>query len=280
MNAHRMWMLLETVHAVVYFAPEVRAALSEAGLRGFWMGYFGGRAAPLGPVGPEMVTALFYNFAPPMVRRSIPDAWTFATPERILEARLDATGVVLERLVGDGRRVADAADLVRRAAEAGDLAGRPLYAAHAALPWPTDPVPALWHGATLLREHRGDGHVAALLTAGVDGCEAHVLRVAAGSVDRPVLQDNRGWSDEEWTGAEGRLRGRGVIGPSGRLTAEGGGLLLQIERATDDAASRPWSALSADELGQLEELLLPMARLIASGGLIPYPNPMGLPPVA
>ena len=215
-TARRMWQALETLHMTVYFAPEPRDAYRRAGLRGGWMGYFASRAAAMGPVPAEVVMATFYNFHPRMVRRAIPDAWGFAPPERVLAARYEGADAALRRLLGpwaEGAEVAEAAALARQAMEGRDPAGRPLFAAHAALPWPDEPWLALWHGATLYREFRGDGHVACLLADAVDGCEAHVLAAGAGQLPGSVLREYRGWSDEEWSAAAARLRGRGWVDP-------------------------------------------------------------------
>ncbi|MCU1447875.1 MAG: hypothetical protein JWP02_45, partial [Acidimicrobiales bacterium] len=176
-----MWRALEPYHAVTYFAPEAGAAFKEAGLRGFWMGYFAGRAAPMGPVGPGVVTATFFGFRHDMVARALPDAWGFASVTDVLAARLHGADAALRALLGDdvtSDAVKEAATLARTASEAGDRAGRPLFSANADLAWPTEPHLALWQAATLLREHRGDGHVAALTSAGLDGCESHVTLVA------------------------------------------------------------------------------------------------------
>lgn len=187
----RMWQRLEAYHAVVYFVPEKKAAYEAAGLKGGWMGYFAGRAAPLGPVPAEVVTALFYNFHPRMVARAIPDAWAFSTPARVLEARLAAVDAGLRRLLGEAvaePELGAAAEFAAAAAESPDPAGRPLFAANAALEWPDEPHLRLWHAATLLREHRGDGHVAALVAGGLDGCEAHLTLAATGAVPESQLQ--------------------------------------------------------------------------------------------
>ena len=242
-TARRMWQALETLHMTVYFAPEPRDAYRRAGLRGGWMGYFASRAAAMGPVPAEVVMATFYNFHPRMVRRAIPDAWGFAPPERVLAARYEGADAALRRLLGpwaEGAEVAEAAALARQAMEGRDPSGRPLFAAHAALPWPDEPRLALWHGATLYREFRGDGHVACLLADAVDGCEAHVLAAGAGQLPGSVLREYRGWSDEEWSAAAARLRGRGWVDPEGSLTAAGRDARDAREAGTDDLAAAPW----------------------------------------
>lgn len=163
--ARRLWTVFEPYHAMVYFAPEARTAYADAGLKGFWMGYFASRGAAFGPVPAPVITAAFYNFAPRMVERAIPDAWRFSSSDRVVQARLDGGDRALKRLLGDAvnsSNVRRAAELARRAIDGCDVAGRPHFAAHQSLPWPEPAHLVLWHAATLLREHRGDGHVAAL----------------------------------------------------------------------------------------------------------------------
>jgi len=278
--ARRMWQLVEPVHAVVYFAPEARAAYTDAGLKGGWMGYFASRAAAMGPVPPEMVIATFYNFHPKMVRRAIPDAWSFSTPEKVLRARLQVADLALRRLLGgevETDHVSGAARLARRAAETAEPVGRALFAAHAALPWPDAPHLELWHAATLLREFRGDGHVAVLVANEIDGCEAHVLITTDYVMPAEMQRANRGWSEEEWAAAEDRLLARGLINASG-LTDAGRRLRLAIEDATDRLALAPYRELGAAGCAELERHLLEINRAV--GATIPYPNPMGLTPVA
>jgi hypothetical protein len=222
-RARRLWRAVEPVHAVTYFAPESQQACTELGTRGFWMSYFAQRAAPLGPVPPEVVTALFYNFHPGLVRRAVPAVWAVATPQRYLEVRLASVDAALHRLLGPdvlgSPQVAEAAEIARAAALAAPTAGRALAAANAALSWPEPPHLVLWHAQTVLREHRGDGHVAALLSAGVDPVEALVLFAADQSMDADWLRTRRGWSVPEWADAVGRLAARGLVDPVEKVEA-------------------------------------------------------------
>ena len=278
--ARRLWQTLEPVHALVYFAPTSRAEFDDLGLKGGWMGYFATRAAPMGPVPADVVVATFFNFAPSMVRRSIPDAWAFSTPAALIAARYRAATTALRAVVGDAVAVADiaeAAELTRRAADGCRVEGRPLFAGHASLPWPDEPFTALWHGATLLREHRGDGHVAALTAAGLDGLEAHVTAVAAGNATKEVILPFRGWTEEEWSTAAARLRERGWLDDTDRLTETGRAARAEIELRTDELAAEPWRVLGDEGSQRLAELVQPVTtRIIENGGLI-FPNPMGLP---
>jgi hypothetical protein len=146
-TARRLWALGEPFHALLYFSAECLEAGERAGLHGFWNGYFAARAAPLGAVGPEVVTATFYNFAPGFVARRVPGIWGATTPAAALQARLDGIDRAVRRLLGDGwpdsAEAVEAAELTARAAEAVDLPGRPLAAANRGLPVPAEPHLAL-----------------------------------------------------------------------------------------------------------------------------------------
>jgi hypothetical protein len=278
--SRRLWRLFEPYHSVLYFAPEARARYDEAGLRGFWMGYFAGRSAPIGAVGPGIVVATFYNFKADMVRRAIPDAWSFASPGAVLDARLGAVDHALRRLIPDeigGPALSEAAALARAAAMEADVPGRPLYAANAELAWPDEPHMVLWQATTCLREHRGDGHVAALMAAGVDGCQAHLTLAGTGRVSRDVLQPNRGWTDDDWKTAADQLIARGWLDWQHQLTDEGRGARAAIEDCTDRLAETPWSRLGERRAERLAELLRPLARAVVSAGGVPVPNPIGVP---
>lgn len=277
--ARRLWKLLEPYHATVYFAEETKEAYDAAGTKGYWMGYFASRSAAMGPVGAGVVTATFFNFAPPMVRRAIPDAWSFSSPEKMLAARLQVADAALRRLLGDlvdSPGMAEAADLALLAAEAGDPAGRPLYAAHVALPAPREPHLRLWHAATCLREHRGDGHVAMLVTAGLDGCDANVIARAAGVV--PETQaSRRGWTDGDWTDATARLVERGHLDGEGQLTPGGVAGRDAVEAQTDLLAVRPYEVIGELGAERLVTLLEPIVRRLLDQGSMPFPNPVGVP---
>jgi hypothetical protein len=271
--ARAMWTMFEPVHDVTYFVPEALSAFTEAGLRGYWRGYFAGRAAPLGGARAAVVTASFYNFAPAFVGRAIPGVWDLITPQEAIAVREAGAAASLRRLLG-GREAeaAQAADLLWRAAEDLDFAGRVLSAANSELPVSGDPLTRLWQAATLLREHRGDGHFAALAAAGIDGCEAVVLRCAK-DISRDLMQPVRGWTDEEWGAAAGRLTGRGWVGEDGALTAAGRDVHDAVEAATDQAAARPWKRIGAVGVAEVADVLLPLAQACAAA--LPEVIPVG-----
>jgi hypothetical protein len=275
----RLWERAEALHAVTYFGEETRAACATLGLDGFWLGYFGLRAAPLGRVGAGTVEATFHNFAPAFVRRWVPRVWDLAEPDALLAARADAAAATLDRIAPELRSIAaDASELLRQAMAAAHAGGRPLFAANRELGEPADAVASLWHQTTLLREHRGDGHVAALTAAGLTGLEAHVLLAAERGLDPILLQRPRGWDAEQWSAARGALLERDLLGADGglALSDDGRALRAEVERTTDVLAAAPWPTLEPIE--QAIALLDGPARTVAGSDLIPYPNPIGLPP--
>jgi len=280
-----MWTLFEPIHAATYFTPEGRSAYEQAGLRGFWRGYFAGRAAPLGEARPAVVAASFFNFAPAFVARAIPGVWELITPEEALRARLAGATSALDRLLaGQEAQAAAAARLLWRAIGELDFSGRVLASANAALPVPVGGgadgdgdgggLAGLWQAATLLREHRGDGHFAALAAADIDGCEAVVLRCGL-DLRREDMQPVRGWTDEAWDDALSRLAARGWVAADGALTSAGREAHAAVEDATDRAASRPWARLGPEATAEIAAALTPLARACAT--VLPYPSPIGLP---
>ncbi|MBW0014264.1 hypothetical protein [Mycobacterium sp.] len=275
--ARRFFDRFEPVHAVTYFAPEARAALDALGYRGFWMGYFAARSAPLGAVPAAVVTAIFYNFAPERVAKALPAAWGIAGPEAALRARQDSAVAALRRyglMVDENVRLA--AELAGVAARQAPLDGRPLFAANLALPWPDEPLAALWLAATLLREHRGDAHVAVLAAAGISGRESNVLHAAAGRVARDYIARTRDYDDASWRHHERRLAERGLLDDDGSLTEAGRELKEGVESATDSLALSALEALSDDEVETLFQALTPITRAVVAGGDIPAKTPMGL----
>ena len=277
--ARAMWTMFEPVHDVTYFAPEALSAFAEAGLRGYWRGYFAGRAAPLGGTRAAVVAASFYNFAPAFVARAIPGVWDLVTPQDAIAVRETGAAAALRRLLG-GREAeaAKAADLLWRAVADLDFAGRALSAANSELPPSGDPLTRLWQATTLLREHRGDGHFAALAAADIDGCEAVVLRCAKDAKDakvmsRELIQPVRGWTDEQWAAAAARLTERGLTGADGTVTEAGRAVHDAVEAATDQAAARPWTRMGAAGLAEVADVLLPLAQACAAS--LPAVIPVG-----
>ncbi|GAA4028806.1 hypothetical protein GCM10022247_62310 [Allokutzneria multivorans] len=277
--ARRLWPLFENYHVVTYFTPESRAAADGLGCRGGWMGYFAQRAAPFGEASPELVTATFYSFPPTMVHRALPDAWALADAETFLATRLAGVDGALRRLLGEdvlsGSVMAELAELGRAAATAAPITGRPLAAANASLPWPEQPHLALWHATTILRESRGDGHIATLVAAGLDPCEALVIYAADHEMTGEAMRGFRRWTEQQWQEAVDRLTERGLV-DGGELTAAGRQVRAWCEERTDDGAILPWLAIGEDATLRFAELITPIARTLSAGNEAFRDNPMAL----
>ncbi len=261
--ARRMYDLVEPIGLVPYFADESDEALMALGLRNPWDAYFAGRAAPLGRTVPaEVVHAIFYNFAPGEVARHLPRVWDLTTPEAALAARERGCVAGMRRILGDladDPAIARAGDLLLTAATSAPVEGRALYAALRAVPVPREPVARLWHAATLLREHRGDGHTVALVAESVGGTEAHVLHAL--SIDLPAKEFGRVWHlpAAQLTAVIDGMRARGLVGSDGWLTADGRATKERVEALTDRLAEAPYHALSPSELDRLVADLEPIS---------------------
>jgi hypothetical protein len=265
--ARRCWGTLEPIHVIGYFAPETTQAYVELGLHPR-LSYFAARSAAFGAASPGLTVATFYVFAPWLVGAALPAAWEIATPEQVQDARRSGVSAALQRVLGTPD-VAEALGIARRVCAGLSAHGRPLYAAHSERPWPEgDDLLALWHAATLIREHRGDGHVSVLLAAGLDPVESLVLGgLFSDSTD--FLRKTRGWSDEEWTAARDRLRRRGLLAEDDTMTAEGQALRADIETRTDALAVEGWASVGADDSRRLYELLRPLREQVLAAGVLP-----------
>lgn len=261
--------LLEPIHLVAYMSAEPTEALQALGYEGYWPGYFAARSAPLGRVPAEVVDALFYNFAPGEVAAHIPAVWEIASPEAVLAARQEGSVAALRRILGDladTPALARAADLATRVATSAPAEGRILYAALRSIPVPDEPVAKLWHAATLLREHRGDGHLAALVSAGIGGQEAHVLH----AISLGMTPEKYGRLDPlttaELDAVVDGLRARGLVDAADAFTTAGRETKDRIESVTDALATPAYDCLEPAEADQLIADLEPLVARIDSAG--------------
>ncbi|MEJ3653767.1 hypothetical protein WEH80_12355 [Actinomycetes bacterium KLBMP 9759] len=277
--ARRLWEAIEPLHALVYFAPQPAEAARRIGLRGYWMGYFASRVAPLGPVPPEAVAAMAYGFAPSMVARAIPDAWSYAEPALVLDTRIGAAATALRDVLGltEIHALGELAEPLWEAVAGCRFEGRPLAAAWSQVPRPSDPVASAWLAAGVLREHRGDGHVLAAVAHGLRGLDATLTFVAAGGMPRDVIQPARGWTDEEWDRSARRLRARGLLDRDGRLTKTGGALRRDVEDMTDRLAAAPVERIGPKGVEEIIARAAPLSRVLIDAGAFPVPNPVGAP---
>ncbi|CAM01475.1 hypothetical protein A8924_2568 [Saccharopolyspora erythraea NRRL 2338] len=265
---------LELVHSMIYFAPEAADAFAGLGLERGRMSYFAGRSAPMGAVGPGVVSATFYNFSPTSIATAIPRAWEITTPAEVVAARFGAADGALRRMLGDeeleSEAVAETAELARKASAACSPDGKPLFAAHADLEWPQEPHLRLWHAVSLLREFRGDAHIAALQRGGLTGLQALVLHVATGqSFTEQAALKTRGWTEDEWAAARRELRERGLIDADGAITDRGTALREDIEADTDAMSTAPWAALSEDEAQTLLQNGSRLSKALSQAGALP-----------
>lgn len=261
------WHAVETIHHVVYFTPAAKAAYEAIGLKGSWMGYFASRSVAMGAPAPEVVIATFHGFAPHLVHRALPAAWSLASRDDILDARY----ALARETIAPG---VEGVDLARLASglQAGlpglELAGRPLAAAHLGLPTPPDDLAAVWHAATILREYRGDSHLAVLTAAGLDGLTSNVLAAAAG-LTLPQQQMLRGWADHEWENAADALRQRGWLDAEGSITEAGIIARTQIESDTDRVTAAGISAEASDHFASVADLAVAASKGIVAAGIDP-----------
>lgn len=254
-----MRSVTEAFHAFVYFSPAVLAEYERVGITHPRMAYFGPRSAPLGEVPASVVAATFYNFNPVKVAEHIPRVWSLIPPEDLVSIRLRAVSEHLPAALGlsaDASRVGEAVELARWAAESCRFEGRPLAAAHAEVQPPDDPLTALWHYVSVLREHRGDGHIFALQVHDVDAKECLIFRRPDAETSERYRR-SRGWQEDEWADARERLVERGYIHGS-HITEQGHEVLESVESMTDQLALGPWAALGDEELDRFASLMRPM----------------------
>lgn len=274
-TARKTWRTLEPIHGMIYFVPEAPEHYRKVGLEHPRSGYFASRSAPLGEASAELVIATFYNFDPATVRAAMSGVWQTVRPEELIDARFGAADAALRRLLGadvvGSDEMAEASALARSAALAAcdHLYGRPLFAGHAHLPWPSAPHLVLWHAQTLLREFRGDGHVAALAADGVSGVEALLMHGGTGAIAAGVLQQTRNWSDDVWTAAADGLVDRGLLDPDGTLSELGVERRQWVEDRTDQLALVPYEAIGQEGCERLRDLARPFSRTIVDGGGLP-----------
>jgi hypothetical protein len=260
--ARKTWRTAEPLHGMIYFVPEAAEA------------YAASRAAPMGAVSADVVIATFFNFNPSLVRHAIPAAWSVTTPEALVAARFTAADAAFRRILGEevvgSESMRRASELARGLAEATatHLEGRPLCAGHVEVAWPEAPHLVLWHAQSILREFRGDAHVALLVTHQLSGIDALVTHAASGDVPAETLRLTRGWSPEDWRAAADSLRERDWLAdtdPEGdaetlTLTEWGTTQRQEIEAQTDHLASAPYAQLGQEGCAELRTLTRPWSK--------------------
>jgi DNA-binding MarR family transcriptional regulator len=262
---HRMSELIEPIGAAT-FSEVPNEAFLAIGMRNYWDGYFAGRAAPLGLAPAEVVHAVFYNFADGEVARHIPWVWGKTTPQEAIAVRERGSAAALRQMIGrlaDSPGLARINDLATRAAYSAPTEGRALYAGLRTLDVPEEPMAKLWHAATLLREHRGDGHNAALLAHGISGTEAHVLLALALGMRPQEFGRIHHLPKPQLAAVIDGLRARGLVNAADEFTDAGRQVRERIEALTDELAAPAYDVLSADELDELIAGLEPIAAAVS-----------------
>ncbi len=257
-----MWEAVERFHGLTYTAPEVRSEATAAGLKGFWMAYFSGRIAPLGPVSAQLVASTFFYYGPARVDRAIPDAWSYSSPDKIIEARYRGMDQALRRVYGeqvDSPIMAEAAELTAEATALCSPIGRAIHAGWASLPRPTEPHLALWHDCTVLREYRSGNHLMAICNEGLDGVESVVSHVAVDQAPRAWITDEAGWLPEDEAAAVERLQSRGWLDDAGAATDECRAGRQRIEDMTDRLDYEVWGPFGEANGRRLFALLAELA---------------------
>jgi hypothetical protein len=272
--ARALWTLFEPIHAVTYFSAQSRDALAAIGLTRYWDGYFAGRSAPVGALAGPPVTAMFSGFAPFLVDRALPAVWSVVTPAQVIEARYVGAAETLRELVPDETLVEKAASALTPLVEHLDLIGRPLAAGFASLALEDDPYRRVWQLAGTLREHRGDGHVVAIVGLEIAGITTLVLRSGV-DLDATSMQKARGWTDDAWAAETDRLIDRGLLGADRRISPAGADLLGHAEALTNRLALSAIDRLDDAQVREVAKALVPVASAVTS--LFPYPNPIGMP---
>ena len=264
---HDAHMMINLVHRLVYFVPEAAEEYGALGVNGQG-GYFGSRSAPMGAIPPEVIIATFYNFSPLAVSSAMQGVWEAASPAALQAARFRAVRRALDRVGADlsSEQIAEARSLADPVVAGLDLAGKPLAAANAAVSLPDDPLVALWQQVTVLREWRGDAHIAVLVANEIGPCECLVLQVGSGRFPLRLAQVTRRWDESHWAGAISSLGDRGWVAADGSLTPAGVDARNQIEADTDRLCEAIWAPIGDSGAARLSALITPIHAAVDAAG--------------
>ena len=272
--ARELWRVVEPFHQVAYRSPEAASAYANLGLTPGPQQYFANRLAVLGPVGPTTASAVLYGFNPAYVAEAVPAIWTVAKPDDVCNSRQNAAYACLTRILPDlahSGLTVEVAALARRLVMELDFAASPVGAACLDQPYPENPVSALWHSCTVLREHRGDTHWRVTASHGIDPVECHILHAADGAMPEDLLQRVSGWDDEAWRRAKERLASRGLVRLDGdmvQLTPDGHTTKRAIEAATDAHVERAIANVGANDVLRMREDMRPWIDAIMDADVI------------
>ena len=269
--ARRFARAAEPLHSCAYYADEIRR-FTELGFSGWWHAYFAYRSAPMGAASAKEVTAAFYNFAPRMVQKAVPNCWEVMSPVDVRRKQTEIMDEVLKRIFDpydDKANLVYAAEALRSSLPALETKQRPLFAAWADEAWPEASLLSLWHGSTLLREYRFDGHNTALRQAEISGLGCHLMMVADGRGTPEVIQKIRGWSSKEWDREAEELLARGWIDADGRHTKLGRSIRRDVELMTDRNAEAVAEGMSKEQSDKVLSTLEDVAAFLLKTGTVP-----------
>lgn len=269
------WMLgvLGVLHAPVYRSRELRARLSELGVTDPLAAYIAQRSAPLGEPGPSLVAAAFYGFSPTAIAERVPQVWQQVRPAQAVELTLDAMRELLGRILGGQEAaVEELAGLLAPVASLHPTVGRPLAAGWADVRPTGEPLLDLWLATCVIRESRGDGHIALLVGEGIGPLESHLISAGDRPEGRTALESMRGWTAAEIDGAAEGLRSQGLLDAQGGRTDRCREMRRAIERRTDELSAPPWECTAPSDVARISELALELLPAVLSSGTL-------LPPV-
>ncbi|MEZ5412338.1 MAG: hypothetical protein R2761_30170 [Acidimicrobiales bacterium] len=266
--ARRLRDAIEPIAMHPVWSRRTNEALAAHGLD-FFSGYAWGRAAALGEPASAVVVSSFAVFEPALIGGVYEVGRAACGRDQLLSTRFSATtaslAAVLDGAEGD---VAGVALRLRDAALGLDQAGRPLYAGLAGIPLSDDPVEVLWRSAEMIREHRGDSHIAACVAAGLDAVAMSILTELWVGYPLGEYSGSRGWAPETLAASADQLRADGLLDGS-ELSADGLALRNRIEDATDRAQAQLVARLGDDVEGLLADLDRWSGRCVAAAAFPP-----------
>ena len=284
-KSRNLWALLEPIAGQVYFSPECHAnyqALGFAGSRGVQDGvampdrsaYFTSRGSVMGQVSGQVVTATFAVFNPEVVIPAVEQGWALTDATTICDARDRGAIAQLERILGTSPTGIDRVnEILLRAYSPLRVEGRALFAGLKGLQMPTTPIGKLWRLTDALREYRGDSHIAAWVSQGLDAIELCLLTDSFSGLPLRTYSATRGWRDTDFDPATESLVAKGLLdAKSGTYTEEGRKLRELIEVKTDEQMRQAIEAIGND-FDELSGLLAPWGAAIKSAGGYPKMGP-------
>ncbi len=260
-------MAISLAHRFVYFVPEAPEEYAALGITGAG-GYFASRAAPMGAVPDDVVIATFYNFSPLAVTEAMAGVWEAASPESWEAARLRAVGRAMQRVGAElsTAQIGEARSLIDSVVGGLDLGGKPLAAANASVALPEEPMVALWQQLAIVREWRGDVHIALLVVNEIDPCECLVLSTGTGRFPLRIAQVTRRWDEGQWAAAVARLAERGWVAEDGSVTPLGVAERDRLEDDTDRLCASIWRPVGDAGAARLSELIEPIHAAMDAAG--------------